>query len=54
MLQFLETEKLSRKKLRWSILALATELQRMWNVKTKVTPVIMGATGTFSKSFKNT
>jgi len=24
----------------------------MWNVKTKVTPVITGATGTISKSFK--
>jgi hypothetical protein len=28
------------------------ETQRMWNVKTKVTPVIIGATGTVSKSFK--
>jgi hypothetical protein len=27
------------------------ETQRMWNVKTKVTPVIIGATGTISKSF---
>jgi hypothetical protein len=24
----------------------------MWNVKTKVTPVIIGATGTISKSFR--
>jgi hypothetical protein len=24
----------------------------MWNVKTKVTPVITGATGTISKSFR--
>jgi hypothetical protein len=24
----------------------------MWNVKTKVTPVTMGATGTISKSFR--
>ena len=30
------------------------EIKRMWNVKTRVIPVIMGATGTFSKSFKNT
>jgi hypothetical protein len=30
---------------------LITEIQRMWNVKTKVTPVIIGATGTISKSF---
>jgi hypothetical protein len=27
------------------------EIQRMWNVKTKVIPVITGATGTISKSF---
>jgi hypothetical protein len=25
----------------------------MWNVKTKVIPVIIGATGTISKSFRN-
>jgi hypothetical protein len=28
------------------------EIQRMWNVKTKVIPIIIGATGTISKSFK--
>jgi hypothetical protein len=28
------------------------EIQRMWHVKTKVTPVIIGATGTISKSFR--
>jgi hypothetical protein len=28
------------------------EIQRMWNVKTKVIPVIIGATGTISNSFK--
>ena len=27
------------------------EIQCMWNVKTKVIPVIIGATGTISKSF---
>ena len=27
------------------------EIQRMWNVKTKLIPVIIGATGTISKSF---
>ena len=27
------------------------EIQRMWNVKTKVIPVVIGATGTISKSF---
>jgi len=27
-------------------------IQRMWNVKTKVIPVIIGATGTVSESFR--
>jgi hypothetical protein len=31
---------------------LTTEIQRMWNVKTKVMPVIIGANGTISKSFR--
>jgi len=31
---------------------LTIEIQRMWNVKTKVIPVIMGETGTISKSFR--
>jgi hypothetical protein len=31
---------------------LIIEMQRMWNVETKVTPVIIGATGTISKSFR--
>jgi len=31
---------------------LTTEIQRMWNVKTKVIPVITGATGSISKSFR--
>jgi hypothetical protein len=31
---------------------LTIEIQRMWNVKTKVIPVIMGANGTISKSFR--
>jgi hypothetical protein len=31
---------------------LIIEIERMWNVKTKVTPVITGATGTISKSFR--
>jgi hypothetical protein len=31
---------------------LIMEIQCMWNVKTKVTPVIIGATGTISKSFR--
>ena len=31
---------------------LTTEIERTWNIKTKVIPVIIGATGTFSKSFR--
>jgi len=31
---------------------LTIEIQHMWNVKTKVVPVIIGATGTISKSFR--
>jgi hypothetical protein len=31
---------------------LTIEIQRMWNVKTKVIPVITGATGTISESFR--
>jgi hypothetical protein len=31
---------------------LTIEIQRMWNVKTRVIPVVIGATGTISKSFR--
>ena len=31
---------------------LTIEIQRMWNVKTKAIPVIIGTTGTISKSFR--
>ena len=31
---------------------LTIEIQRMWNVKTKVIPVIIGASGTISKLFR--
>jgi len=31
---------------------LTIEIQRMWNVKAEVIPVIIGATGTISKSFR--
>jgi len=31
---------------------LTIEIQGMWNVKTKVIPVIIGATGAISKSFR--
>jgi hypothetical protein len=41
-----ETEKILKYK------DLITEIQRMWNVKTKVIPVIIEATGTISKSFR--
>jgi hypothetical protein len=31
---------------------LTIEIQSMWNVKTRVIPVLIGATGTISKSFR--
>jgi hypothetical protein len=31
---------------------LTIEIQRIWNLKTRVIPVIIGATGTISKSFR--
>jgi hypothetical protein len=31
---------------------LKIEIQRMWNVKTNVIPIIIGAAGTISKSFR--
>ena len=31
---------------------LTIEVQRMWKVKTRAIPVIIGATGTISKSFR--
>jgi hypothetical protein len=31
---------------------LSKEIQRMWNVKTRVIPIIIGATWTISKSFR--
>jgi len=33
---------------------LTIEIQRTWNIKTKVIPLIIGATGTISKTLKNT
>jgi len=41
-----ETEKILKYK------DLTIEIQHMWNVKTKVIPIIIGATGTISKSFR--
>jgi len=43
-------EKEAEKMLKYKDLTI--EIQRMWNVKTKVIPVIIGATGTISKSFR--
>ena len=44
------TEKEAEKILKYKDLTI--EIQRMWNAKTKVIPVILGATGTISKSFR--
>jgi hypothetical protein len=44
------TKKEAEKMLKYKDLII--EIQRMWNVKTKVAPVIIGATGTVSKSFR--
>ena len=41
-----ESEKIQKHK------DLRIEIQHMWNVKTKVIPVIIGATGTISKTFR--
>jgi hypothetical protein len=43
-------KKLTEKILKYKDLTI--EIQRMWNVKAKVMPVITGATGTISKSFR--
>ena len=43
-------KKEDEKILKYKILTI--EIQLMWNVKTKVIPVIIGATGTVSKSFR--
>jgi hypothetical protein len=50
---FQETERASRetkKILKYT--DLTTEMQHMWNIKTKVIPAITGATETISKSFR--
>jgi hypothetical protein len=36
----------------WKYKDLTIEIQRMWNVKTRVIPVIIGETGTISNSFR--
>jgi hypothetical protein len=54
MLQFQETEMWLKKEAE-NILKykdLTIEIQRVWNVKAKVIPVITGTTGTIWKSFR--
>jgi len=43
-------KKVAKKILKYKYLTI--EIQRMWNVKSKVIPVIIGATGSVSKSFR--
>ena len=50
MFQFQEIKKEAEKIRKYKDLTI--EIQRMWNVRTKVIPVIIGATGTISKSFR--
>jgi len=51
MLQYEETEMDSRKRLKsFKIEILTTEMQPTWNVKPKMKPVMIRATGTVSKS----
>jgi len=52
-MKFLETEMWPCKKLRiLKYQDLIVEIQRMWNVKAKVKSVLIGATGTISKSLR--
>ena len=45
-------KKEAKKILKYEYKDLKIEIQRMWNVKTKVIPVIIGATGTISELFR--
>jgi hypothetical protein len=44
------TQKEAQKKLKYS--SLCTEIQRMWNMKCMIVPVIIGATGVVTKVLK--
>ena len=44
--------RLKKKPTRFENIDLTTEIHHMWNVKTKVIPIIIGATGTISKLFR--
>jgi len=50
MLSLVTNNKEAEKILKYKDLTI--EIQRMWNVKTKVIPVIIGSTGAISKSFR--
>jgi hypothetical protein len=53
MLQFQDTKDEIKKAVKiLKYKDLSTEIQRMWNIKAKLIPVIIWATGTTSKSFK--
>jgi hypothetical protein len=45
-------QKEAEKILKYKDLTIEILIQRMWNLKTRVIPVIIGATGTISKSFR--
>ena len=44
------TQKEAQKKLKYN--SLCTEIQRMWNMKCMIVPVIIGATGVVTKGLK--
>ena len=52
MLQFLETDVIRKEAEKILKYTDPTEIQHMWNVKAKVIPLIIGVTGTISKSLR--